>query len=501
MLALSGASETGLLSGQSRSAAASVKAMRYSEIREHLRAHFTEKLRRFEDWVDENGPPDAERREKIKDAAALAEMDWQDWSDLIGHEEASKEVTAFCAARGLASDALPPKALGWVQDGLRSGLGWYWQKAIEHVEGLDRFDAPTIASTPQPGGAAKPDVQEAVEAISYQEVVDQHFLEIQRSGGLAPKTYSQKREVLDLLGEITEGKPVAELTKADSRHVKDVLLRYPQNRRKKAATKGKALSEVLDISGVDCISPSTANTYLSHMQTFMRWAVDNGHASANPFDGMRVKVRKSKADKRDPFSADQLQRLFEHLTENPMLLVNTDANKWGSLIGMFTGMRLNEIAQLEVSDIKQVDGLWCIDVTDVGDGATKRLKTSAADRRVPLHDRLIGAGFLDFVERQKEAGHARLFPKLSYCPKNGYGRAVSRWFNDTLLKKLGMKTRRIVFHSLRHSMNTRLYQADVPEPQVKAIIGHEQQGVSTGTYFKEGYRLAQLKAAIEKFDF
>lgn len=205
MLALSGASETGLLSGQSRSAAASVRAMRYSEIREHLRAHFTEKLRRFEDGVDENGPPDAERREKIKDTAALAEMDWQDWSDLIGHGEASKEIRAFCAERGLASDALPPKALGWVQDGLRSGLGWYWQKAIEHVEGLDRFDAPAVASTPQPGGTAMPDVQEAVEAISYQEVVDQYFLEIQRSGGLAPRPTARSGKCWPCWGKSQRG--------------------------------------------------------------------------------------------------------------------------------------------------------------------------------------------------------------------------------------------------------------------------------------------------------
>lgn len=64
-----------------------------------------------------------------------------------------------------------------------------------------------------------------------------------------------------------------------------------------------------------------------------------------------------------------------------------------------------------------------------------------------------------------------------------------------------MKSKTLVFHSFRHTMNTRLYQADVSEAQIKAIIGHEQQGVSTGTYLKDGFRPTQLKAAIDKFEF
>lgn len=68
---------------------------------------------------------------------------------------------------------------------------------------------------------------------------------------------------------------------------------------------------------------------------------------------------------------------------------------------MFTGMRLNEIAQLETADIKQRDGIWVIDVSDVGEGSRKRLKTGAADRQVPLHDRLVATGFLDFVAVQR----------------------------------------------------------------------------------------------------
>jgi len=58
-----------------------------------------------------------------------------------------------------------------------------------------------------------------------------------------------------------------------------------------------------------------------------------------------------------------------------------------------------------------------------------------------------------------------------------------------------------VFHCLRHTMVTRLAQASVEEPKIKALLGHSQTGVTFGTYFKESYLPSQLKDAIEAFEF
>ena len=54
------------------------------------------------------------------------------------------------------------------------------------------------------------------------------------------------------------------------------------------------------------------------------------------------------------------------------------------------------------------------------------------------------------------------------------------------LPGLGMKESGLVFHSLRHTMVTRLAQAGVPEPLFQEIVGHERQGVAQQVYFKEG---------------
>ncbi|WP_168217361.1 site-specific integrase [Paracoccus liaowanqingii] len=477
--------------------------MRYDAIRQHVQEHFRGMLGRFTEGISIAGPVDERRLASLRVAQDFADNTADDWADAIHQDGGDGLLREFCALRGIPESDLTTANRALLLDALRQGHLAYATAALGHIDALANFDLlspPSVHAAPSPPSrpVAPPTVPDAK---TYREVVGEYLSELRRAAGLAPKTFSQKQEVLALLGEITEQQPVSELTKADARKVKDVLLRYPQNRQKKAATKGKPLADILDLPGVACISGSTVNTYLSHMHSFMQWAVDNGHAEEDIFDGMRVKVKAAKADRRDAFTTDQLREMFLHLTDDPLGLARADAAKWGGLLGMFTGMRLNEIAQLEVGDIREVEGIWCIDVSDVGEGSTKRLKTAAADRRVPVHDRLMAAGFLEFVAAQRGAGHTRLFPRLSYCPKNGYGRAIGRWFNNTLLNKLSMKSKTIVFHSFRHTMNTRLHQADVDGAMVRAIIGHEQQGVSTGTYFKEGFRLAQLKTAIDRFEF
>ena len=50
-------------------------------------------------------------------------------------------------------------------------------------------------------------------------------------------------------------------------------------------------------------------------------------------------------------------------------------------------------------------------------------------------------------------------------------------------------------------MVTRLVQAGVEEPLVKAIVGHSQTGVTYSTYFKDSFLPVQLSEAIGRFDF
>jgi len=257
---------------------------------------------------------------------------------------------------------------------------------------------------------------------------------------------------------------------------------------------------MLELPGVERISARTMNVYLGHMQHFCGWAVNNGYATQNVFQGLRLKRTTRSEEGRRAFTADELRLMFSHLTDQHSQLVRKDVHKWPALIGMFTGMRLNEIAQLEVQDIELRDDVWCINVTPDGED-NKRLKNASSKRRVPVHNRLIASGFLAFYEAQQALGHSRLFPNLTYSPQNGYGRNAGRWFNERFLPELGLGGQGLVFHCLRHTMTTRLIHTGIEEPMLKAILGHSQTGVTFSTYFKEGYLPTQLQAAVNRFDF
>ncbi len=229
--------------------------------------------------------------------------------------------------------------------------------------------------------------------------------------------------------------------------------------------------------------------------------MDNGYAAENIFQGLRLRGAKRDEDRaRKAFNPEQLQLMSAHLTDPASPLVKKDAHRWPALIAMFTGMRLNEVAQLEVQDVELVDGVWLINVTPDGDDH-KRLKNASSKRRVPVHRRLEANGFLDFHRVQRNFGQNRMFPSLTYSPINGYGRNAGRWFNERFLNEIGLGGQGLVYHCLRHKMITRLAQAGVEEPMVKAIVGHSQTGVTFSTHLKEGFLPAQLSDAINRYDF
>ena len=64
------------------------------------------------------------------------------------------------------------------------------------------------------------------------------------------------------------------------------------------------------------------------------------------------------------------------------------------------------------------------------------------------------------------SGALKLFPDFTHDPKNGWGRALGRWFSERSLPKLGLKSKELVFHSLRHTVVTHLSQAGMcPLPE------------------------------------
>jgi hypothetical protein len=68
-----------------------------------------------------------------------------------------------------------------------------------------------------------------------------------------------------------------------------------------------------------------------------------------------------------------------------------------------------EAGGLRCADVKRVDGVWSFVIED---SEVRRVKTASSRRVVAIHSKLIEAGLLEYVERQRSAGHDRLFPTL-----------------------------------------------------------------------------------------
>ncbi len=73
---------------------------------------------------------------------------------------------------------------------------------------------------------------------------------------------------------------------------------------------------------------------------------------------------------------------------------------WIPLLGLFTGARLSEIAQLKTRDISLENNTISLRNRD----PEQRLKTNASIRSVPIHSELLRLGFAAYISRQQADG-------------------------------------------------------------------------------------------------
>ena len=472
------------------------RGMRYDEIRALLKDHFQQLLDRRKERIGQTGRLSKLDRQAYENgmwvASEAADGDDTLWSpDGQGRELLSSFIEKYDLDMQEGT-----KPYSWLQQELKVSYRAYAKAVLEYDASLADYD---LAARPAASPAAEVPAQP--EGMSLSELAVSYAQEKKRGRLWAAKTELEKTDHIELLKEVVgAGADVARLTPKDAKRVKDTLLGYPKNRSKNRLTRGKPLVDVLDLPNVDKLEPATINKYLQTYNDLFEWARRNSHVAVNHFSGLTIRQNKQRVTgKRKPFTNAQVVTILDTITSNRDGLVRKDYQKWGPLIGIYTGARLNEIAQIHLADIRQQDGIWCFDLNDEGDD--KHLKTENARRLVPIHAKLIEHGLLDHVDEKKARGERKLFPDFRHDPKNGWGRHLGRWFNDTLLPKLELKQKELVFHSLRHTVITRLMQAGVQEPVVKALVGHAQQGVTQQHYFNEGYTLKQLDEALQKLNY
>ncbi len=164
------------------------------------------------------------------------------------------------------------------------------------------------------------------------------------------------------------------------------------------------------------------------------------------------------------------------------------------LIGMYTGMRIEEICSLKVDDIKLIDGIQCFEITNA--------KTLAGDRVVPIHSKLLP--LIEKLLRVAKGDHFEapkdtyLIPELTFNKYANRSNAVGKRFGR-LKKSLGFSDKK-VFHSIRSCVVTQLDRSGFRETSIAKLVGHENPNVTIKRY-SQGQDIPELSKMIMSLNY
>ena len=271
--------------------------------------------------------------------------------------------------------------------------------------------------------------------------------------GLKADTWDARRRALQSFADyLDEATPVGAISRAKASEWTDALLR-------------------------DGKSKQTVRNYVTHTAALFDSLMQKGQAEGNPVAGLiKIKTREKKARRQEGFGWEPFDEATLRCIYDPKNLAKTrtDHVRWGAVIGLYTGARVGEVAQLALRDFEVVDGLPCMRVQAELDG--QRVKSEAGQRLLPLHPDLLELGLMDRVVRLRAAGEEWLFPGLKLDGAAGVGNALSKGFSY-YLKTLGVKSRRangrVGFHSLRKNVTQALQAGHSMEERRRAYLGHE----------------------------
>ncbi len=256
---------------------------------------------------------------------------------------------------------------------------------------------------------------------------------------------------------------------------------------------------------LDFLSEKTINEKLGKVSNFLDYCVKKEFLDKNRLNGERFDKPKPKSI-RVYFEQQELNNMLEsdwytlNLEEH---LKNRPERFFIPLIGLYSGFRGNEIAQLTINDIILKDDIYCYHINT--NNENQRTKTDNSKRLIPIHSKIIELGFIKFVEQIKQKKGTRLFSRLNYYPETGYWKDFGDDFNEKLKVKmvkkelLDRKDLSIDFHSFRHNFSHSL-KGKIEDRTLSAAMGHAIEGMSHGRYGSE-YPVEVLQDAIEKLDY
>jgi integrase len=337
------------------------------------------------------------------------------------------------------------------------------------------------------------------EQTSIEKTINSYIEEQLAGGNWETDTERERRKcfkaLIDILGADF---PTESLTKKLGREIKDIISGLPIRWTTQKETKNLSILEASKDKKLPKISVKTVNEYMSAYSTYGKWLEQRDYLDKNPFSYLTTKIT-SDEKARDDFSIDEMRLILNAIEHDKIKNSRKKSRYWGIMIAAYTGMRREEIAQLYVSDIKQENDIYYIDINK--NTPDKRLKNKSSKRHMPIHQTIIDKGFIEYVEGLKANGIERIFPDLKAGEKHRYGRNLGEWFNGKFLKQLGIKTDKNAFHSFRHTVTTQLFEIGTQDSLVKKIRGSSVANDPTFNNYDHSTRLGLMKEALERLPY
>lgn len=335
------------------------------------------------------------------------------------------------------------------------------------------------------------------------------FADVGKEKGWTAKTeiarYAQIRQFVEIIGD----KPLNAYSQSDIRFLKQTLSALPPNARVKKEFEKLSKVEIAERAramGMAGLSVESVRQVMTAASIVYDW-------SAAHYDAKLPNIVKplipppsaggDKRTKRQSLDIADLRKLFRQPVFTGVksesewfkpgsVTMQHSGRFWIPLLSIFTGARLMEAVQLVREDVGCEEGIWFIDINDDSEDGGKRVKNRSAVRRIPIHPELKRLGFLDFVTMAEAGG--RLFRDIQIGPDSHRHVHASKAFNKLLLVA-GVKDKRKVWHSLRHSFEQACRNSRVDSAIMDQLQGHSQRGMR-GVY-GEGYTLPVLYDGIQ----
>ncbi len=319
------------------------------------------------------------------------------------------------------------------------------------------------------------------------------------SGSWSAKTTKEYKAAFSLFSRFLQESENSPISHKLLLIYRNILKELPPRHESQKNLIGKNLAAIAAMKHGTTLSNRQVNKHLICIGGFFHWLETHEYIDKSPAHDLlfpKSSTGKAPETERKAYSVDEVLKIIETLDRQKNDLLSSRPERyWVPIIGAYSGMRLGEICQLHCSDIVKDSDVWCFDIVATSDDS-KRLKTVASVRRIPIHFAIIGRGFIDYLEEMKLAGHQRLFPLLVCHPVNGFGHHLGKVyskFNRKYISTDPLKT----FHSLRHSLINELKQAGIAVELISELVGHHVNSVTMARYGKK-YRTELLLEALKQ---